>query len=182
MDTFQSKYIPKCIIWAVGGQTIFSFIIALLMLPMAQNMSDSHDPSPLLPIALIGNIASCVFAVVAEYVCIGKAMNECRTLPASPKRWFGIFTLVQLGMQVKEAVSRLINYRRLYSSLDQQLNRLPYSNEKQVTQDYMERFLAEFDKSVLISMAVCLVMIGLSYFVLMAGFQSYQKKFSHLRQ
>ncbi|MBQ1434162.1 MAG: hypothetical protein IIZ09_13800 [Ruminococcus sp.] len=178
MNTFQSKYIPRCIIWAAGGQMVISNIFVLFMMPVAQYMSANRDPSPLFPATLISCVVTCAFMVCAEYACLGKAMNECEILPADPKRWFGIFTLVQLGIQVKDAISRWINYRRLYNLLFSQLNGFPYSSDQKATLDYMESYLSAFNRSVLISMIVGIVMMGLSYFILLGRFQSLRKNFA----
>ena len=175
MNTFQSKFIPKCIIWAAGGQMVFGLILVLFMIPVIQYMSENRDPSPLLPTTLIITVVSCAFAVCAEYVCIGKAMNECETYPVNAKRWFGYFTLVQLGMQVKEAVSRWYNYRRIYDSLYAQLEAIPSSSEKEATLDYMESYLAVFNKSVLISMIIGLLMMAVSCFILLGRYNALRK-------
>lgn len=172
MTDFSRKFIPKCIIWCLGGGFAVGIILALFMMPVANYMSSNRDPSPLIPTTLALGVVICLYYTVASYICIGKVMKECTELPVNPKKWFLYFTLIQLAMRVREAFSKYFSYKMIYDRSMQTLSSLGDSAEVTATEDYLRAYYADFNKGVVLMLIVGLIMTAASYFVLYGRFKA----------
>ena len=177
MDTFQSKYITKCIIWAAGGQQVFSMLMVLMMIPIALDMSEQRDPAPLIPISLIAVVARCAWVAVAEFICLDKAFKESRSFPRDPMKWFGGFVGIQVGMQLKEGMSRIYSFSRMYDSSSMRLSTLPASNERMSVEKYLTEYLETFNRGVLIQTVVGVVLTAVTFFILYGRYKTLAKQY-----
>lgn len=171
MTVFSKKYIPECIKWCLGGGFVFSIFLTLCCLPVAQYMSNNLDPAPLIPLTITIGSLLCLYYTVSAYICLGKVMRECTELPVDPKKWFMRFTLIQVGMRFKEAVSKYYNYRSVYNTAQRTLSPLSSNADARATQEYLAQYYSNFNKAVLIMLIVSLLLTAASYPVLYSRFR-----------
>ena len=172
MTDFSRKFIPKCIIWCIGGGFVLALILVVFMMPVANYMSTNRDPSPLLPTTVAMEAVVCLYYTASAFICLGKVMAECTELPVNPKKWFLYFTLIQLAMRVREAFSRYFSYKMIYDRSMQTLSSLGDSADVVATEDYLRAYYSDFNKSVVLMLIVGLILTAASYFVLYGRFKS----------
>ncbi|WP_295153656.1 hypothetical protein [uncultured Ruminococcus sp.] len=172
MTDFSRKFIPKCIIWCIGGGFVLALILVVFMMPVANYMSTNRDPSPLLPTTVAMEAVVCLYYTASAFICLGKVMAECTELPVNPKKWFVLFTLIQLAMRVKEAVSKYFNYKMIYDRSMKTLSSLGDTSEVTATEDYLRSYYAAYNKGVVLMLIVGLILTAASYFVLYGRYKA----------